>query len=332
MVIVADMVNVVVTLPANPLPMGIRKTAMIQKSPAKCDCLFGAGELNTGTMAMFPFGLGKLMLPFVTLFLLFILWQGVVLILPDRQAPGDDELAAIAKGADAFARQLKTEPAGAPKRFAVANLGGDVQGAATKRVRERLQATLGWEAETSPLIRKIVGDLSTAVLSASSLSEIARAGEQVDLDVVILGSIESLVLTDEDARATLRLNAYDLRSGSWIARETVTGVETFTAFNRFAKYLSAIPLWQRIAGFVLFAGVFPLGLTPLIRLVLARQSNTASALLFAGAIAFLIAGALLASGLALNTFGAVAVFGLLACISAGYFVVVAERIAGRLSR
>jgi len=256
----------------------------------------------------------------------FFAWQVFMFLRPRPRVFAPDEVNALHAAAQIAVERLAPE-IGPTARIGVARLGNDPLDTATTVLKTALAARPGWRVEEHSIIQRFLADVSRAVAQATSLDEIVRAGQKVDLDVIIAGKVSEVATEEGITRASLELTAYDARKGAVALRDTFTADWRPTILTRLGRAFEGVgPFWR----FILWLGVV-LALPWVTRFATVaatgRKSNLASFLLV---LAYTIAGLLLAAlmtgfqllggGQWLRFFGAL-------IICAGYSFWACERIA-----
>lgn len=227
----------------------------------------------------------------------FIIWQVALFLMPAPRQLSYAELGAIETASEAFADELSAylEP-GADKRFGLAHLIDDGSKQATETLRQTLESRAGWEVDSRSIPKAIVSDIFASVLNASSLEEVARAGDSVALDILVAGRvIESTPTAGDAARARLELFAYDTVKGSRILHREFAATWEPNFIQKAQRGIQEAPFWQRaliwLGAILLLPWITPF----LTHWAHARKNNTSSALLLAiyAALALLLAGTLM---------------------------------------
>lgn len=221
----------------------------------------------------------------------FFAWQTFMFLRPRPRVFAPDEVQALSAAAKSAADRLAPE-IGPQARIGVAHLGNDPLDTATTVLKTALTDRPGWRIEEHSIFQKFLTDVGRAVSQATSLEEIVRAGQKVDLDVIVAGKVVDVATTDGTTRASLELTAYDTRKGAVALRDTFTAEWRPTVLTRLARTFEGVgPLWR----FVIWLGAV-LALPWLTRTATVaaagRKSNLASFLLV---LVYTVLGLLLAA-------------------------------------
>ena len=259
---------------------------------------------------------------------LFLAWQVFIFLRPHPRSYTVDEIGALRAAAGRTANALAMKAPG-PARIGVAHLTGDPGGTATAILKERLARQPGWKVEEQSIIQRFLADVSRAVADATSFEEVLRAGQKVELDVVMGGRVLAVEATNGAARAAVQILAYDTRKGGLVLREIIDAEWRPTLLDRAGRGLARVGPGWRFAIWLTVVLALPWVTRFATARVLERKSNLA---------AFALIGAYTVTGLALAAamtgfqligggqwlrFFAALVF------CAGYSFWACERIAGR---
>jgi len=232
-----------------------------------------------------------------TFFAIFLVWQIYVFLLPAPRQLTYAELGAVEVTAEAFTKELASyiEP-GTAKRIGLAHLINDGSGQATEMLRLALESQPRWEVDARSIPQAIVGDIFESVFKASSLEEVARAGDRVALDLIVAGRVVEIVPTAGDtARATIELVAYDTIKGTRVLHRQFAGTWEPTFIAKVQHEITGAPLWQRalvwLGAILLLPWITPF----LTHWAHSKKTNAASSALLAiyGGLAVLLAGFLM---------------------------------------
>ncbi len=225
---------------------------------------------------------------------IFLLWQFWVFLQPRPRLFSTLEANAVEKAVDVAVDQLAGRVAG-PTRFGVAHILNDPRDQVTTSIRLSLAKVDGWQLTEGSVIHRFLSDVTEAIGQATSVEEIIRAGQKVDMDVVVAGRVLAVDATNGVGRAVLQLYAYDTRSGEWLLREdfsaewrpnfaqrTAIGMRGLTTKMRFVLWLGVVVLLPWVTAFAT-------------QWALARKSNFSSLLVVSG---YTLIGLLLALMLA----------------------------------
>ena len=251
--------------------------------------------------------------------LMFLAWQAVVFLRPRPRALSPSEVQAVARACAQAVRRMEASLDG-PVRFGVMRLTGEGGEPATGVLRQSLAAHRGWTLNESSVIQTFLQDVGHAVAQATSLDEIAGAGRQVGLDVVMGGRVLGLRKGGQGAAgADLHLWAYDVRSAAWLLREEVSGEWRPGWTDRARVRILSMGGSARLVLWILLVAALPWVTAGLTHRVLAKRSNLASGLLITGytlvglALAGLLSGGALSLLQALIATATAALYSLLAC-------------------
>jgi hypothetical protein len=216
------------------------------------------------------------------LVVLFLVWQLWLFFRPGPEPLGFGESRAAAVAIDRFVSQLSPERESQPIRVGVVALAGDRSGEVTALLRDALLRDRRFLVEQTSIPAKILSDIASALASASSLPEIAGAGRQIGIDLIVVGRVESISSSRDSARVDLQLSAYNTRKGAWTTRDQFRGDWQPGLIDGLQAGVEAQPIWQRLTLWLIFVLALP-WITPWFSKAIARRaSNTASALLILG--------------------------------------------------
>jgi len=232
-----------------------------------------------------------------TFFVIFLVWQIYVFLLPAPRQLTYAEIGATEVTAEAFVKELTTfTKPGSAQRIGLAHLINDGSGQATEVLRRTLEAQPKWEVDSRSIPQAIVSDIFGSVLKASSLEEVARAGDRVALDLIIAGRVIEVAPTaGESARAQIELVAYDTVKGAQLVRGQFSGTWEPNLITKVQREIISAPLWGR--GLIWLGTILLLPwITPfLTHWAHSKKTNAASSALLAlyGGLAVLLAGFLM---------------------------------------
>ncbi len=179
----------------------------------------------------------------------FFGWQVFIFLRPRPPVYSPDDMEALTAAARQAAERLAPK-IGPQARIGVAHLGGDPLDTATTALKTALASRSGWRVEEHSIVQKFLVDVSRAVSQATSIEEVLRAGQKVDLDVIVAGRVLAVASTNGATHAALELTAYDTRKGAVVLRDTILGLLLAAAMTGFE--LLGGGQWFRFFGALVF--------------------------------------------------------------------------------
>lgn len=276
------------------------------------------------------------------LLLSFFAWQLLMFFRPRPPEYTSAEQKALAQAMDRFLDESvstldsmessngRMTHAATPWRVGVAHLLNDPRDSATDILRECVRNNPRLELHEGSVLKKFLADVGHAVANATSLEEIALAGQKVELDLVLAGRVkETRLLPQNSASATIDLLAWDTQRGSLLLNKTTQALWEPSLSRQTEMRLRGLPRMQRV-----FIWLFVILAAPWLTAfathrTLEKKSNAASFLLVFGYTVFGTALAVYlnrtqpgADGFWLHTFGAM-------LVTAIYSFWACERIASK---
>jgi len=262
------------------------------------------------------------------LIMVFIIWQFFLFLRPRQRPYSDAEIRAIQRAAAAAAAEMAAQ-IGAPARFGVAHLRGDWKDRFGEELCTAIAARPGFTVLEGSPIRRFLDDIGNAILDATSIEDVLKAGQKVRMDVLVAGRVLSVGTAEGVSTARAEILAYDTRVGAWVVRGVFEGRWAPNPAARATAALSRMVPWKRFGLWLVIVGALP-WLTPfLTRRALASKTNAASLALIGTYTLVALFLALLFTGFQIS--GAAATIRLLATIvvAAFYNYWACERIAAR---
>ncbi len=212
---------------------------------------------------------------------IFLLWQFWVFLQPRPRALSTLEANAVERAVDLAVARLEPAVPG-PARFGVAHILNDPRDQVTTLVRMALLRHEGWTVNEGSVIQRFLSDVTEALSQATSLEEIVRAGQKVDMDVVIAGRVLAVDATNGVGRAVLQLYAYDTRAGAWLLKDDFTADWKPNVAQRTAIGLRGLSGLARLALWLGVVLVFPWVTAFATHWALDRKTNLSSLLVVSG--------------------------------------------------
>lgn len=257
---------------------------------------------------------------------LFLVYQGVIIFLPEPRQFSAPEKNAVQTAADTVAAALR-EKVASPARIGIAHFVNDPNDEVSETVKSTLIRTAAdspWKVREGSVIQQFLKDVSKTVVNATSMDEVINAGRRVKLDILVAGKVEEVKLTEDGAVARIRPIIYDLQSGDMLMNETVSAVwhgsDTAVAGSATAWRGFAPGLWGW-AGWGLCILGLPWLTSFAIAGILEKKSNIASAVLLVGYTAADLLLGWLWTGFPLDVPGPIVIpaIGVLACALYNYW-------------
>lgn len=272
------------------------------------------------------------------LLLLFLLWQAFVFLRPRPPDIPLESLVLLEVAAEDAARAITPLFAGktAQARIGLAHLNNDPYATVTTMLGEAIDARSELVWDRSPVVRRVIKDISSATWNAGSFEELAASGRKVQLEGIVSGRV---IVPPDGALPRLELSVFDLQPGGVRHQLTFTGhVRTTIKSDTDAKsHSDAAPDagvvginygWLALALLAILALPW---LTPfLTEWTISRKSNSVSAILLIGYVALDLLALVMVPGVrgALN--GTVLWPIVAAALCAGYSHWACEQIAKKI--
>ncbi|MFH0909594.1 MAG: hypothetical protein V1929_12610 [bacterium] len=263
---------------------------------------------------------------FGLLFLCFLIWQVAVFVKPRPRPFTPPEIRAVELACDKAASALTTN-LNIPSRFGVAHFIGDPYDNVTESMRVSLAGHPGWTVEKGSVIEKFLEDVMKAAGGATSLEEITKAGQRVELDVIVAGRVLSVDTSNGTSRASIQVLAYDTRPSQWLTRDTFeatwkpTFVEKTLDGVRQSSPLTRLLIWLAFVALLPWATAFAT------QWALERKSNFTSFIVVSAYTVIDLAAALALTGFSVAGGGPWLKFLTAFAVAAGYNFWACERIA-----
>lgn len=210
---------------------------------------------------------------------LFLVWQVWLFLRPGPEPLNFGESRAAQASIQGFINRLATTSPNQSSKVGVVSLFNDRSGEVSSMLRESFHRDRRFLLEQTSIPGKIITDIGAALAAASSLPDVTGAGRQIGLDLIIVGRIDSISSSQNEARVDLQLSAYDTHRGEWVLREVFTGEWRPGVIEGWQATVDSWPIWQRMTLWLVLVLVLP-WITPWAsKAVLRKESNTASGLL-----------------------------------------------------
>ena len=227
--------------------------------------------------------------------ILFLIWQLWVFLTPSPRPLRALEIRATEAVAANVTAELGRQVEGRTTRTGVIRFSGDSSGEITEVMRRTIRNDGRFSIEERSVPVSVVSDIGSALMDASTLQELASAGREVGIDLIVLGRVVELASDDERANIRIDIGGYDTREGRWIVRDSFAGAYSPGFLERRTERLRGTPLWQRAVIWILVVAALP-WLTPFATRKAANlKSNFASFMLVVsyGSFALFLGGFLL---------------------------------------
>jgi hypothetical protein len=216
--------------------------------------------------------------------------------------------------------------------IAVLDLAGDVQGLVTGLLRDRIAATGEFRLMDEPFFRKLLREFGKDGAPITKLADAVATAREIGVDLIIFGEIPEFAVRQEFASLRLELRVAERASGQALfARsyaENIGGNGLASSYWR--ARIADSSKGRRIFIWVAFALLLPLVSLPLIRRLLAEDSNLINlAVLLAYTIVDMLF-ALLLTGFWIPTLWTAGIL-ILALAASGYYNYRVAMLVDRLS-
>ena len=213
--------------------------------------------------------------PIIALVVIFILWQVWVFMHARPRVYSVAEIGAVNQATEQV-RDLLAQQLQGPVRFGVAHFVNDDSDRVTESIRHALASRDGWTVEQGSILKKFLEDITKAAANATTVEEIIKAGQRVEIDVFVMGQILSIDETNGVGRATVQVYAYDVRPGAWVLQKAVTSEWKPNLVNQTMGKVSSLRPRSKFVLWILFVLLLPWVTYPLTHWALEKKTNVAS--------------------------------------------------------
>ena len=266
--------------------------------------------------------------PIIALVVFFILWQVWVFMHARPRVYSVAEIGAVNQATEQV-RDLLAQQLQGPVRFGVAHFVNDDSDRVTESIRRALASRAGWTVEQGSILKKFLEDITKAAANATTVEEIIKAGQRVEIDVFVMGQILSIDETNGVGRATVQVYAYDVRPGAWVLQKAVTSEWKPGFVNQTMGKVSGLRPRSKFILWILFVIFLPWLTYPLTHWALEKKTNVSSFVVISLYTVLDLALAVLLTGFRIVGGESWLMFLSAFVLSAGYSFWICERIAGR---
>ncbi len=221
----------------------------------------------------------------------FIAWQVGVFFLPRPTPYSEDQRRAVERTCrnltDVLVPQLDR-----PLRVGVIHLVNDGNDQATAILKATLAARCAnWRVIQESVVHRFLSDLGKTVSAATSVDELVNAGRRVQIDLVVAGRVEDVIISNGMCRVSLDAFVCDVQAGKIVYKGRIEGSWSPGASARLARWMRHGSPLKRFLIWLCFVLVMPWATPFGARWAVERKSNAAS---FALMTTYTVLGVLLA--------------------------------------
>jgi hypothetical protein len=173
-----------------------------------------------------------------------------------------------------------------PKRtdspsVAVLNIAGDANGAVTRLLREKVSTAGSYRVLEDRFLGKLMKEFRKENAPISNLSDAVATARQLGVDFVLFGEIADFSVNENGSNMTLDMRMAERQSGQAVfARSFSEGSPSLTSSWRLS--ITERPWARKVFIWLLFTLLLPLASIPLIKRLIAIDSNMLNLAMLAG--------------------------------------------------